>query len=190
MRKLIILIITLLSFSAQAQLITSPADLNMDSTEFAQTYGTVKEYNFQIGSISDRRPVLLTGTKASYVKEICTYLVSKGFGRSVEVDNGNDWIEYAVPITGVIEGNTTAVKIKAFVDPTTLRTNKVTITGRPDDMIALFVYYWPSDISLNQLKQGGYIYQDYASDRVAFTWKGKNPVITITPSPNIKLAFK
>lgn len=188
MKNLIITIaLSIAALSASAQkLISTPSDLNMDSTEFAKLYGTVKEYNFQIVQIDEKKPILFINTKTKYMREFCVYLANNGYSGSVDYDGGHDWIEYSVyRAVGWVEDVKTPIKIKAIFNANTLRTKSVTITGNPDDVIKLFVYYWPSEISLNKLKQGGYVYQDYISDRVAFSWKGKQPVITVTASPNI-----
>lgn len=189
MRKLILFAALALSLQTSAQLIESPASLNMDSTEFAQVYGSVKEYNFQHGSMYNNKPVLLIGTKASYVKAVCQYLTDNGLGREVEVETGDNWIAYNVPVTGIVNPNEPAsVNIKAFVDLETLRTNKVTITGRTDEVIKLFLFYWTSELSMEELKKKGRVIQDYASDRIEFDWSKAQPVLTITKNPNIDLA--
>lgn len=189
MRKLLITCILLTSFTAGAQsLIQSPASLDMDSTEFALVYGTVKEYNLQHGNMYDSRPVLMTGSKVTYVKDVCQYLANNGYSKTFEAETGDNWVRYTVPNRpGIVEkGEPQHISIKAFVDAD-YRTTKVIITGRANDIIELFLGYWPARLELSQLKKGGTIYQNCASDRVTFSWSGANPVIEVTKNPNVEI---
>ncbi len=176
--------------NVKAQLISSYRDMNMDSLDFAIGFGSVREYNSQQATMHDSPhgyKVFFVGYKFIYAQKIAEYLVQHmDFGHEVELSEGENWMGFTVT-QGICMGCKTSpqVKIKAYYDED-LRTKYITITGKAETLIPLFVQYWyQSDIKLDRLKKGGVVYQDSAHDRVTFTWTGVNPVIKITANPNV-----
>lgn len=167
-------------------IITSASSLNMTEDDFADIYGSVAEYNLQSTSFADGRAILFTDAKATYLKFFCNILANNGYSKEVVYDNGSNWISYELQPTVYSAEKKQSILIKASFDESNARMKKVVITGNPTLLVNLFLYYWATDINIDNVKSGKYIYRDVASDRVVFDWKGTQPKIMIVSNPNIK----
>ncbi|MFN4249076.1 MAG: hypothetical protein ACK4EY_15215 [Flavipsychrobacter sp.] len=83
------------------------------------------------------------------------------------------------------------VSITGYYNDKTDKMKNVVITGTPDAVAELFVYYWEkSDYSINMLKKHGYFHRDFGSDRITFDWKGEYPTVRIIKNPDApKISF-
>lgn len=185
MRKLILFAALALSLQTSAQLIESPASLNMDSTEFARLIGTVKEYNFQETrkyKSEHKRLVCFTGFKWSWLMELTEYLGANMCGNKSEVESGEDYVTFSIGC-GFQPGHD--IKITGYCDSDG-RVKKTVIKGHADEIVKLFLSYWyTADLRVDQFKKGFTVYQDSGCDRITFNWSNAQPTLTITKNPNL-----
>lgn len=165
--------------------------LGLDSASFVETFGTKDEYLWQKGIKEDSwngRVNVFCGSKSHYLNDISIYLQERGY-RTINQNYPMD--ELRIKLANKYNPKDGYVLITGKLDFKTNRIKTVTITGTPDELIDLFIFYWfESKISANRLKKGGYLYQDFISDRVTFDWKGVNPVIRILQNPENGRLYK
>lgn len=163
--------------------------LGMDSLHFIEMYGSEKEYNIQRSmkrQSSHGDLVLLIGVKKWWMSDLSDFLQHSGYYEddASEIDRPGIF-QFAFKERIALGHKPQKIVATAFIDKTD-RIKKVNITGSADAMIFLFLNYWNrSDISINKLKSKGYVYQDFVSDTIKWTWPGLNPIITIVKNPAI-----
>lgn len=153
--------------------------LKIDSVSFASKYGTECEYGFQQDILYKSRHgfgALIIGAKINYLDRLASYL---GNIYNYEGDFNNGLV-----FTPKIYSKKPYKILLSHGDDKNDRVLWVKITGPADDIINIFIKYWEhSQISLNDLKSKKTVYQDFGSDRITFSWKGVNPLITISNVP-------
>lgn len=123
------------------------------------------------------------GFSSQWLNNLSIYLQQNGYSYFEQPSNDNLWAAKFKPRTG---SRNAYLKVAGNIDSKNI-ISTVTVTGTPDEVVRLFLYYWDNDISLAQLKKGGYIYQDHGTDRVTFDWKGTDPVVRIVKNPDAPL---
>ena len=179
MKKCIIFILVFVSLSATAQ---KPWEqLKIDSSTFAQMYGAEFQYKYQHDierKSSHKSLCLLTGAQYMWMYELSYYMADHGF--SVDFTPGEKTVIIeATPKISTVK-NPTKLKAVATLNKQYQVVN-VSITGPADAVFNLFVNYWEfTGISMNDLKTKRQLVKEFVSDRVAISWTGKLPVISIT----------
>jgi hypothetical protein len=185
MKKALLLICFFTTSFAFAQRDQPWKGIGIDSLTFADNYGSVYEYNFehdQMQKSSHKCLAVFIGAKAFWLNNLSTYLQLNKWTLK-DSKNGNDYMRFTLlPVAYV--GKATPLVVTGVVNKKD-RVSKVTITGKADDVIDLFIKYWElSKFSFNDLKKNKTIYEEYGSDKIIFSWFGVNPQITIIRSIN------
>ncbi|MFN4248953.1 MAG: hypothetical protein ACK4EY_14595 [Flavipsychrobacter sp.] len=152
----------------------------------AQPYSKEREEDIQTSVMHNSRSKLgamFIDFNINWVGNISVFLQENGY-RPVDIRNKNlNVFEHKLVNPSPYSSDNNFVKITGYYDKN-MRTTSVVIDGTPDELVYLFVNYWEdTHVSINNLKKGGYVYQDFGSDRIIFEWKGTNPRIRIIHNP-------
>lgn len=158
----------------------------LSTASMAQSYTEAEEEAIQTSIMqksTHKKGALFIGYDVNWLNHISVWLQERRYSHIATPQGDNVWRATFKPVSPG-RSKDAVLKIAAQHD-NNMKTTSVTITGTPDELIELFVYYWnDTHISLNKLKQGGYIYQDSGTDRITFDWKGTRPVIKIMSNPD------
>lgn len=160
----------------------------------AQPYTYAEEEGIQQGimqTTSHHKGAVFVGYDINWVNNMSAYLQHNlHYSYKEGKCSGNVWCANLKPTSAKRSVNA-FIYVQASYNKD-MKVTGITITGTVDELIELFLWYWEdTHISLNMLKSGCYIYQDFSSDRIIFNWKGDKPIITIVRSPDaVKVSFK
>ena len=185
MKKLLLLICLFANSLTFAQRNKPWKTIGIDSITFVENYGSEYEYYFekeQMQKSSHKCLAVFIGAKAFWLNNLSAYLQINKWSLENSRDGKNYMKFILLPVAYI--GKATPIVITGFLNNKD-RISKVTITGKADDVISLFIKYWEfSNFSLNDLKKNKTIYEEYGSDKIIFSWVGVNPRITILRSIN------
>lgn len=158
--------------------------MNTDSAEFVKVYGTPEEWSMQedLRLASKKNyayPVVLGSMKFYWYNQLGTFI--QGLGYSDEGMTAKDGlINIKYKENGIASGREFYnIRVRAVLDQDD-RMQKITITGDADPLINIFVKYWNTNYSVEQLKGKQTVSRRFYSDQVTWSWTDRQPTITIT----------
>lgn len=127
---------------------------------------------------------LYVGYDVNLLNNMTVWLQKHGYNTINTNDADDIWSMVLKPVNNQ-RSKDAYISITAPYD-NDMKIKSVQINGTPDELIELFVYYWnDTHLNVNKLKKGGYIYQTNGTDKIAFSWSKKSPVISITRSEDV-----
>lgn len=186
MKKILSLIFLFVAFTATAQKKVEYDSMIVKTVDGVQVeLGTVSEYREQQGwsnRTNNKYLCRLIGFKEYWITYLIAYMDDElrlGLSKSTTDKSGNSVLVFAPEAS-------LGVTKKVYVKYRTNNNDRITylsITGDLNNLIKLFVWYWPSTVNVyseSNLKRGKIFFKFMYVEKISFDWRGTYPVIKLT----------